>query len=94
MADSAAQGSSGRGRGRGVGGGADGEGRGRRRRAGSSLGAGCLIQLARSGELEIHAALVGRFYSEGLRWALALPLPELMRWVKLMPKIAERERGR
>jgi hypothetical protein len=49
--------------------------------------------LARSGELEIHAAKVGRFYGDGLRWALALPLSALLRWASLMPRITERERG-
>jgi hypothetical protein len=38
-------------------------------------------------------ARVGRFYGDGLRWALALPLPALLRWANLMPKIVERERG-
>jgi hypothetical protein len=44
--------------------------------------------------LEISAARVGRFYGDGLRWALALPLPALLRWASLMPRITERERGR
>jgi hypothetical protein len=36
---------------------------------------------------------VGRFYGEGVRWAMALPMPALLRWVDLMPRIMERERG-
>jgi len=43
--------------------------------------------------LEILAAQTGRFYGDGLRWALALPLPALFRWVRLMPRVAEHERG-
>ena len=81
----------GRGRGRGVGGRASGEGR---RRAGGSSGAGLLILLARSGELEIHAAKVGRFYGDGLRWALALPLSGAAALGEPdASKITERERG-
>jgi len=90
LAGHAAHGRVGRGRGRGFGGRASGEGR---RHAGGSSGAGLLILLARSGELEIHAAKVGRFYGDGLRWALALPLSALLRWASLMPRITERERG-
>jgi hypothetical protein len=38
-------------------------------------------------------ARVGRFYGDGLLWAMALPLPALFRWAELIPKIGERERG-
>jgi len=41
----------------------------------------------------VTAARVGRFYGEGVRWALGLTLTELMRWLSLMPKVVERERG-
>jgi hypothetical protein len=39
-------------------------------------------------------ARVGRFYGDGLRWALALPLPALLRWYVLIPGVLERERGK
>jgi len=39
-------------------------------------------------------ARVGRFYGDGLRWAMALPLPALLRWASLISGIMERERGR
>ena len=39
------------------------------------------------------AARVGRFYGDGLLWAMALPLPVLFRWAELIPKVGERERG-
>jgi hypothetical protein len=41
--------------------------------------------------LEILIARVGRFYGEGLRWAMALPIPRLFRWAELMPEITRRE---
>jgi hypothetical protein len=44
--------------------------------------------------LEIVAARVGRFYGDGLRWALSLPLPVLLRRANLIPRVEERERGR
>jgi hypothetical protein len=53
----------------------------------------CLMDLARTDALATAAAIVGRFYGEGLRWALALPLPELIRWQKLTGHIARVERG-
>ncbi len=56
-------------------------------------GASVLIELARSGALEIAAARVGRFYGDGLLWAMALTLPALLRWAELIPKVQERERG-
>jgi len=43
--------------------------------------------------LEIHAAKVGRFYGDGLRWALALPLSALLRWASLMAEVMRRERN-
>jgi len=73
-----------------------GSGRGRgsvqgHRRAGSGSSAATLIALALSGELEILAARAGRFYGDGLRWALALPLPALLRWVRLISRASERK---
>jgi hypothetical protein len=50
--------------------------------------------LASSGAIEITAAKVGRFYGEGLVWALRLKLPELFRWARLIPKVKEHENGR
>jgi hypothetical protein len=50
-----------------------------------------LRELARSDALATAAAVVGRFYGEGLRWALALPLPELIRWQKLMGHVRDHE---
>ena len=38
-------------------------------------------------------AIVGRFYGEGLLWALALPLPDLIRWQDLIPSISRAERN-
>jgi hypothetical protein len=35
---------------------------------------------------------VGRFYGDGLRWALSLKLPALLRWAELMGEVAARER--
>jgi hypothetical protein len=52
-----------------------------------------MIAFARSGELEILAARVGRFYREGVGWALTLPLPALLRWNSLIPAITARERA-
>jgi hypothetical protein len=49
--------------------------------------------MGESGELEILIARVGRFYGEGLRWAMALRLPALLRWARLIPGVVERERG-
>lgn len=53
--------------------------------------AACLIGLARSGELEISAARVGRFYGDGLCWALALPLPALLRRASLIVVVERSE---
>jgi hypothetical protein len=39
------------------------------------------------------AACVGRFFGEGLVWALNLPIPALHRWWGLIPEIVRRERG-
>ncbi len=38
-------------------------------------------------------ARVGRFYGDGLRWALSLPLPALLRWHSLIPAVIAREKG-
>lgn len=53
-----------------------------------------LSELARTDALATAAAIVGRFYGEGLRWALNLPLPELIRWQTLMGHIARTENVR
>jgi len=37
------------------------------------------------------AAMVGRFYGEGLLWALALPLPELIAWRGLIAAVRRAE---
>lgn len=37
----------------------------------------------------VLAARVGRFYGEGLRWALSLPLPELLYWYRLMDEVTK-----
>ena len=50
-----------------------------------------LWRLAASGDLRIAAARIGRFYGDGLCWALALPLPELLRWASLRAKIEDAE---
>jgi len=39
------------------------------------------------------SARVGRFFGDGLTWALSLPLPELHQWWELIPEIMRRERG-
>lgn len=52
-----------------------------------------LRELARTDALETAAALVGRFYGDGLEWALALPLPALIRRQRLMSHVARIERG-
>jgi hypothetical protein len=44
--------------------------------------------------LAVAAAITGRIYGEGLRWALALPLPELARWHGLIPRVMEAGRVR
>jgi hypothetical protein len=41
--------------------------------------------------LAIAAAAVGRFYRDGLQWALRLPLPELIAWRALMPAVRRAE---
>ncbi len=56
--------------------------------------ASLLTLLGQSGEIEIMAARVGRFYGEGLTWAMALPIPALLRWADLMPEITRREHVR
>jgi hypothetical protein len=30
---------------------------------------------------------VSRFYGEPLNWALGLPIPELLRWMRLIPAV-------
>ena len=35
----------------------------------------------------------GRFYGEGLVWALRLQLPVLFRWARPIPKVREHENG-
>jgi hypothetical protein len=45
-------------------------------------------------ELRIIAAKLGRFYGDGLSWALALPVDELIRWHHLIPTVMEKERVR
>lgn len=62
----------------------------RRRRQGWDLTT-ALGELGRTDALATAAAIVGRFYGEGLRWALALPLPELIRWNKLIVHVREVE---
>ena len=58
-----------------------------RTRQGSLVAAGRVIpalrELVATDALAATAAVVGRFYGDGLIWALALPLPELVRWNKL-----------
>jgi hypothetical protein len=44
-------------------------------------------------ELRIGAAIIGRFYGDGLTWALALPLPDLFAWGRLMKSVTATERG-
>lgn len=46
-----------------------------------------LLSEADSGALEVCCGAVARFYGEPLRWALNLPLPELVRWRSLMPAV-------
>jgi hypothetical protein len=41
------------------------------------------------GQLEVLAAVIGRFYGQGVVWALNLPLPELIRWRDLMPRVRD-----
>lgn len=53
-----------------------------------------LLAMAANGELQIGAARVGRFYGDGLVWALSLPLHELMAWSRMMAAVATAERGR
>lgn len=52
-----------------------------------------LMELIRTDAMATAAAIVGRFYGEGLRWALALPLPELIRWQGLMAHVTRAERN-
>ena len=46
-----------------------------------------LLQYAASGGLEVLCAALGRFYGEGVTWALHLRLSALMRWRDLVPKV-------
>jgi len=39
--------------------------------------------------MQTLCAVVGRFYGEGVRWALALPMPELFRWRDLMANVRD-----
>jgi hypothetical protein len=48
------------------------------------------LAVADSG-LAAAAAVVGRFYGEGLLWALHLPLPELIAWRALIPAVRRAE---
>ena len=64
-----------------------------RPRGGAARPGGILTALGQSGEIEILAGAVGRFYGDGLRWALTLPLPALLRWSEIMPQIMRREHG-
>jgi hypothetical protein len=50
-----------------------------------------LCEFAQSDALAVAAAIVGRFYGDGLRWAMALPLPELWRWRNLIGHVRESE---
>ena len=59
-----------------------------------SIGPVGLVTLAASDELRIGAAVTGRFYGSGIVWALALPLPELIRWNHLIRGVRDMERGR
>jgi hypothetical protein len=48
-----------------------------------------LIAAAEAGHIHVCAGLVARFYGEGVRWALSLPLPELFRWRDLIPRVRD-----
>jgi hypothetical protein len=43
--------------------------------------------MARTGALSMIAGETGRFFGDGLTWALRLPLPELMHWRDVMHAI-------
>ena len=58
---------------------------------GIGAGARLLIALSCSGELEVLAARVGRFYGDGFRWAPGLPVPELVHYGVLMAEVLQRE---
>jgi hypothetical protein len=45
--------------------------------------------MGRQDVVAVIAARVGRFYGDGLRWALSLPLPELLYWYRLIPEAAK-----
>lgn len=57
-------------------------------------GAQILPSLGESDELRIGLAITGRFYGDGLAWAMSLPLHELRRWNRLMRGVHDAERGR
>jgi hypothetical protein len=57
-------------------------------------GAQWLPLLGESDELRVGLAMTARFYGDGIAWAMSLPLPELMRWNRLMRQVHDAERGR
>lgn len=52
-----------------------------------------LRQLVASNDLSVAVAVVGRFYGDGLTWALGLPLPDLIRWHGLRETVRKAEHG-
>jgi len=53
-----------------------------------------LRQGVRSQAIATMAALVGRFYGDGLVWAMSLSLSELARWADLRAHVMRVENGR
>ena len=54
---------------------------------------GLCLAVANDG-LRTAAAVVGRFYGDGLTWALSLPLPDLIHWRELIPSVERSEHVR
>ena len=65
------------------------EGSNRRHRAIHRGGDSLLSEMCRQNVPAVLSARVGRFYGEGLRWALSLPLPELLYWYRLMDDVTK-----